>query len=204
MQLGRAMVLVIAVLIMSLSITVPSVSAHSGGIFTIVISKNGIAPTNANMMINDTARWIDVDSTENVTHRIFVDANGNGNYFEDNDWDSGNLTDSCETDTNGTKIDENCNAFFDVPFNYTDADGKYPFVDIVSTGEKIYGNITVNPDIGEEHNNLTPGFLNGEPEENEDTVAETGPQWLLVIAAISGIGALGLGAMIVFGKKNEK
>ena len=199
MELKRAMVLVIAILIMSLSITVPSVSAHSGGIFTIVISKNGIAPTNANMMINDTARWIDVDSTENVTHRIFVDANGNGNYFEDNDWDSGNLTNSCETDTNGTKIDENCNAFFDVPFNYTDADGKYPFVDIVSTGEKIYGNITVNPDV-----HLTPGFQNEEPEEDEDTVTETEPQWLLIIAAISGIGAIGLGAMIVFGKKNEK
>ena len=197
MQLGRAMALVIAILILSLSITVPSVSAHSGGIFTIVISKNGIAPTNANMMINDTARWIDVDSTENVTHRIFVDANGNGNYSEDIDWDSGNLTNSCETDANGTKIDENCNAFFDVPFNYTDADGKYPFVDIVSTGERIYGNITVNPDV-----HLTPGFQNEEPEEDEDT--ETEPQWLLIIAAISGIGAMGLGAMIVFGKKNEK
>ena len=199
MELKRAIALVIAILIVSLSITVPSVSAHSGGIFTIVISKNGIAPTNANMMINDTARWIDVDSTENVTHRIFVDANGNGNYFEDNDWDSGNLTNSCETDANGTKIDENCNAFFDVPFNYTDADGKYPFVDIVSTGEKIYGNITVNPDV-----HLTPGFQNEEPEEDEDTVTETEPQWLLIIAAISGIGAIGLGAMIVFGKKNEK
>ena len=199
MQLGRAMVLVIAVLIMSLSITAPSVSAHSGGIFTIVISKNGIAPTNANMMINDTARWIDVDSTENVTHRIFVDANGNGDYFEDSDWDSGNLTNSCETDANGTKIDENCNAFFDVPFNYTDADGKYPFVDIVSTGERIYGNITVNPDV-----HLTPGFQNEEPVEEEDTVTETETQWLLIIAAISGIGAVGLGAMIVFGKKNEK
>ena len=199
MELKRAIALVIAILIVSLSITVPSVSAHSGGIFTIVISKNGIAPTNANMMINDTARWIDVDSTENVTHRIFVDANGNGNYFEDNDWDSGNLTNSCETDANGTKIDENCNAFFDVPFNYTDADGKYPFVDIVSTGEKIYGNITVNPDV-----HLTPGFQNEEPEEDEDTVTETEPQWLLIIAAISGIGAIGLGAMILFGKKNEK
>ena len=199
MELKRAIALVIAILIVSLSITVPSVSAHSGGIFTIVISKNGIAPTNANMMINDTARWIDVDSTENVTHRIFVDANGNGKYFEDNDWDSGNLTNSCETDANGTKIDENCNAFFDVPFNYTDADGKYPFVDIVSTGEKIYGNITVNPDV-----HLTPGFQNEEPEEDEDTVTETEPEWLLIIAAISGIGAIGLGAMIVFGKKNEK
>ena len=203
MQLGRAMALTIAILIMSLSITVSSVSAHSGGIFTIVISKNGIAPTNANMMINDTARWIDVDSTENVTHRIFVDANGNGNYFEDNDWDSGNLTNSCETDANGTKIDENCNAFFDVPFNYTDADGKYPFVDIVSTGERIYGNITVNPDV-----HLTPGFQNEEAE-NDVPDQDLGSdeeelQWLLVIAAISGIGAIGLGAMIVFGKKNEK
>jgi len=203
MQLGRAMALTIAILIMSLSITVSSVSAHSGGIFTIVISKNGIAPTNANMMINDTARWIDVDSTENVTHRIFVDANGNGNYFEDNDWDSGNLTNSCETDANGTKIDENCNAFFDVPFNYTDADGKYPFVDIVSTGERIYGNITVNPDV-----HLTPGFQNEEaesdvPDQDLDSDEEE-LQWLLVIAAISGIGAIGLGAMIVFGKKNEK
>jgi hypothetical protein len=191
------MVLIIATLIVSLSITAPSISAHSGGIFTIVISKNGIAPTNANMMINDTARWIDVDSTENVTHRIFVDANGNGNYFEDNDWDSGNLTNSCETDANGTKIDEDCNAFFDVPFNYTDADGKYPFVDIVSTGEKIYGNITVNPDV-----HLTPGFQNEEPEKDVDT--ETEPQWLLIIAAISGMGAVILGAMIVFGKKNEE
>jgi len=203
MQLGRAMALTIAILIMSLSITVSSVSAHSGGIFTIVISKNGIAPTNANMMINDTARWIDVDSTENVTHRIFVDANGNGDYFEDSDWDSGNLTNSCETDANGTKIDENCNAFFDVPFNYTDADGKYPFVDIVSTGERIYGNITVNPDV-----HLTPGFQNEEaesdvPDQDLDSDEEE-LQWLLVIAAISGIGAIGLGAMIVFGKKNEK
>jgi len=203
MQLGRAMALTIAILIMSLSITVSSVSAHSGGIFTIVISKNGIAPTNANMMINDTARWIDVDSTENVTHRIFVDANGNGDYFEDSDWDSGNLTNSCETDANGTKIDENCNAFFDVPFNYTDADGKYPFVDIVSTGERIYGNITVNPDV-----HLTPGFQN-EDAENDVPDQDLGSdeeelQWLLVIAAISGIGAIGLGAMIVFGKKNEK
>ena len=198
MELKHAIALVIAILIVSLSITVPSVSAHSGGIFTIVISKNGIAPTNANMMINDTARWIDVDSTENVTHRIFVDANGNGNYFEDNDWDSGNLTNSCETDANGTKIDENCNAFFDVPFNYTDADGKYPFVDIVSTGEKIYGNITVNPDV-----HLTPGFQNNETI-NTKYDDDSKPIQLLIIASISGLGAIIFGLMIIMGKKDNE
>ena len=173
----------------------PNVSAHSGGIFTLIISKNGIAPTNASMIVNDTARWINVDDSENVTHRIFVDSNGDGDYFGDDDWDSGNLTSSCEIYDNGTKVDETCNAFFDIPFNYTDSDGKYPFMDISSTGERTYGNVTVNPDT-----HLTPGFQQ-EPE--EETENDTKPTWLLTIAAISGIGAVVLGAMIVFGNKDE-
>ena len=195
MQGRLASVITITLMIIALTLVSPNVSAHSGGIFTIIISKNGIAPTNADMIVNDTARWINVDDTENVTHRIFADANGDGNYFGDDDWDSGNLTNSCETDANGTKIDENCNAFFDVPFNYTGSDGRYPFVDIASTGERTYGNVTVNPDT-----HLTTGFQQ-EPE--EETENDTKPTWLLAIAAISGIGAVVLGAMIVFGNKDE-
>ena len=147
------------------------------------------------MIVNDTARWKNVDDSENVTHRIFVDSNGDGDYFGDDDWDSGNLTSSCETYANGTKVDNDCNAFFDIPFNYTDSDGKYPFMDISSTGERTYGNVTVNPDT-----HLTPGFQQ-EPE--EETENDTKPTWLLAIAAISGIGAVVLGAMIVFGNKDE-
>ena len=188
-------VITITLLILALTFVGPNVSAHSGGIFTLIISKNGIAPTNASMIVNDTARWINVDDSEDVTHRIFVDSNGDGNYFGDDDWDSGNLTNSCETDANGTKLDDDCNAFFDIPFNYTDSDGKYPFMDISSTGERTYGNVTVNPDT-----HLTPGFQQ-EPE--EETENDTKPTWLLAIAAISGIGAVVLGAMIVFGNKDE-
>ena len=135
-------VITITLLILALAFVGSNVSAHSGGIFTLIISKNGIAPTNASMIVNDTARWINVDDSENVTHRIFVDSNGDGNYFGDDDWDSGNLTNSCETESNGTKLDDDCNAFFDIPFNYTDSDGKYPFMDISSTGERTYGNVT--------------------------------------------------------------
>ena len=80
-------VITITLLILALTFVGPNVSAHSGGIFTLIISKNGIAPTNANMIVNDTARWINVDDSENVTHRIFVDSNGDGDYFGDNDWD---------------------------------------------------------------------------------------------------------------------
>ena len=195
-------------MILALAFVGPNVSAHSGGIFTLIISKNGITPTNASMTVNDTARWINVDDSENVTHRIFVDSNGDGDYFGDDDWDSGNLTSSCETDANGTKVDDDCNASFDIPFNYTDSDGKYPFMDISSTGERTYGNVTVNPDDTHEEEGdeeegdeeeLTPGFQKPE----EDTDNNTKPTWLLAIAAISGIGAVVLGAMIIFGNKDE-
>ncbi len=196
MQWRLTSTITITLLILALAFVGPNVSAHSGGIFTLIISKNGITPTNASMTVNDTARWINVDDSENVTHRIFVDSNGDGDYFGDDDWDSGNLTSSCETDANGTKVDDDCNAFFDIPFNYTDSDGKYPFMDISSTGERTYGNVTVNPDDTHEEEAE-------EVEGEEDTDNDTKPTWLLAIAAISGIGAVVLGAMIVFGNKDE-
>ncbi len=196
MQWRLTSTITITLLILALAFVGPNVSAHSGGIFTLIISKNGITPTNASMTVNDTARWINVDDSENVTHRIFVDSNGDGDYFGDDDWDSGNLTSSCETDANGTKVDDDCNASFDIPFNYTDSDRKYPLMDISSTGERTYGNVTVNPnDTHEEEAE--------EEEGEEDTDNDTKPTWLLAIAAISGIGAVVLGAMIVFGNKDE-
>jgi hypothetical protein len=212
MQWRLTSTITITLLILALAFVGPNVSAHSGGIFTLIISKNGITPTNASMTVNDTARWINVDDSENVTHRIFVDSNGDGDYFGDDDWDSGNLTSSCETDANGTKVDDDCNASFDIPFNYTDSDGKYPFMDISSTGERTYGNVTVNPDDTHEEEAEEEEGEEAEEEEGEeaeeeegeeDTDNDTKPTWLLAIAAISGIGAVVLGAMIVFGNKDE-
>ena len=207
MQWRLTSTITITLLILALAFVGPNVSAHSGGIFTLIISKSGITPTNASMTVNDTARWINVDDSENVTHRIFVDSNGDGDYFGDDDWDSGNLTSSCETE-NGTKVDDDCNTFFDIPFNYTDSDGKYPFMDISSTGERTYGNVTVNPDDtheeeAEEEDGEEAEEEAEEEEGEEDTDNDTKPTWLLAIAAISGIGAVVLGAMIVFGNKDE-
>ena len=164
------------------------------------------------MLVNDTARWINVDKRENVTHRILVDADSDGNFSNDNDWDSGNLTHSCEH-INGTKVDENCNSFFDVIFNETALNmsyykivGKYSFVDLISnetSGEtkRVYGNVTVNPD-----SHLTAGFqenveIEGEDEEEEGD--EDGPPVLLMIAGASAVGAIALGATIVLGKKDD-
>ena len=74
----------------------PVATAHTGGIFTIIVSENGVVPGNVQMLVNDTARRINVDDTENTTHRILVDANSDGIYDGEEDWDSGNLTDSCD------------------------------------------------------------------------------------------------------------
>ena len=182
----------------------PVATAHTGGIFTIIVSENGVVPGDVQMLVNDTARWINVDDTENITHRILVDANSDGIYNGENDWDSGNLTDSCEH-INGTKIDENCNAYFDVVFNetslnmsYYDIVGTYAFIDIVSSGEKVYGNVTVNPDA-----HLTAGFQDTSTIDEKEDEKEEKPAFLLIIAALSGIGAIILGGMIIFGNKED-
>ena len=203
MKAKEVVVSIVIALLFCFQIIFPVATAQTGGIYTIIVSENGVVPGNVQMLVNDTARWINVDDTENITHRILVDANTDGIYDGEEDWGSGNLTDSCEH-VNGTKVDENCNAYFDVIFNetalnmsYYDIVGTYAFVDIVSNGNKVYGNITVNPDI-----HLTAGFQET-PLTEEDETDEERPAFLLIIAAVSGIGAAILGAMIIFGNKDE-
>ena len=197
------------VILICFQVIFPTATAHTGGIFTIIISENGVVPGNVQMLVNDTARWINVDDRDNVTHRILVDANSDGIYNGSEDWDSGNLTYQCEH-INGTKVDENCNAYFDVIFNetalnmsYYDIVGKYAFVDLIfneTSGEtkKVYGNVTVNPD-----SHLTAGFQDTtEPITEEEEEDVTSP--LLLIAGGSALGAIALSVMIILGKKDEE
>jgi len=189
----------------------PTTSAHTGGVFTIIISENGVVPGNVQMLVNDTARWINVDDRDNVTHRILVDADSDGIYNGSEDWDSGNLTHQCEH-INGTKVDNNCNAYFDIPFNetylnmsYFNVTGTYAFVDVVynetsKITKMVYGNVTVNPD-----SHLTAGFQdtssNGGGSEDENDNEKS--NFLLIIAAASALGAMVLGGMILFGNKEN-
>lgn len=207
---NRSLVVTIVItLLLSFQLMVPNVSAHTGGTFTIIVSKNGVQPYNVQMLVNDTARWINVDDTVNVTHRILVDANSDGIYDGEDDWKSGNLTDSCEH-INGTKIDDNCNAYFDIIFNetslnmsYEDIVGKYNFTDLVfneTSGNTttIYGTVTVYSD-----KHVTTGFQDTEIISEIEEVQEEKSPILLIIATLSAVGAIGLGAMIAFGKKDE-
>jgi hypothetical protein len=202
-------VTIVITLLLSFQVMVPNVSAHTGGTFTIIVSKNGVQPSNVQMLVNDTARWINVDDTENVTHRILVDANSDGIFDGDEDWNSENLTDSCDH-VNGTKVDGNCNAYFEIVFNetslnmsYEDIVGKYAFKDLVFNGNSgntttIYGNVTVYSD-----KHVTPGFQNTETTNEKEEIQEKKSPIFLIVAIISAVSAIGLGAMIAFGKKND-
>ena len=210
---ARETIMSIAVAILiCFQVIFPTATAHTGGIFTIIVSENGVVPGNVQMLVNDTARWINVDDRDNVTHRIYVDANSDGIYNGSEDWDSGNLTHQCEH-INGTKVDENCNAYFDIPFNetylnmsYFNVTGTYAFLDLVynetsDSTEIVYGNVTVNPDY-----HLTAGFQDtstNNEEGSKDEGENEKPNFLLIIAAASALGAMILGGMILFGNKEE-
>ena len=206
MKASKIVISIAVAILVSFQVSSPTVSAHTGENFMIIIKENGSVPGNPTMMVNDSALWVNVDSRDNVTHQIFVDANSDGIYNGSEDWKSLNLTHegNCRND-NGTRI-ENCEASYTVTFketimnmSYYDIVGTYAYVDIDSNGTKFYGNITVIPEL-----HVTAGFqetnvnnIDEAKDEEEDS------SLLLVIAAASALGAMILGGMILFGNEEE-
>ena len=206
MKASKIVISIFVAILISFQVYSPTVSAHTGENFMIIIKENGSVPGNPTMMVNDSALWVNVDNRDNVTHQIFVDANSDGIYNGSDDWKSLNLTHegNCRND-NGTRI-ENCEASYTVTFNetvmnmsYYDIVGTYAYVDIDSNGTKFYGNITVIPEL-----HVTAGFqetnvnnIDESKDEEEDS------SLLLIIAAASALGAMILGGMILFGNEEE-
>ena len=119
MKASKIVISIAVAILVSFQVSSPTVSAHTGENFMIIIKENGSVPGNPTMMVNDSALWVNVDNRNNVTHQIFVDANSDGIYNGSDDWKSLNLTHegNCRND-NGTRI-ENCEASYTVTFNET-------------------------------------------------------------------------------------
>jgi len=206
MKASKIVISIAVAILISFQVHSPTVSAHTGENFMIIIKENGSVPGNPTMMVNDSALWVNVDNRDNVTHQIFVDANSDGIYNGSDDWKSLNLTHegNCRND-NGTRI-ENCEASYTVTFNetvmnmsYYDIVGTYAYVDIDSNGTKFYGNITVIPEL-----HVTTGFQDTNANNiDEAEEEEENSSLLLIIAASSALGAGILGGMILFGKEEE-
>ena len=206
MKASKIVISIAVAILVSFQVYSPTVSAHTGENFMIIIKENGSVPGNPTMMVNDSALWVTVDNRDNVTHQIFVDANSDGIYNGSDDWKSLNLTHegNCRND-NGTRI-ENCEASYTVTFNetvmnmsYYDIVGTYAYVDIDSNGTKFYGNITVIPEL-----HVTAGFQDTNANNiDEAKDEEDDSSLLLIIAAASALGAMILGGMILFGNEEE-
>ena len=206
MKASKIVISIAVAILVSFQVYSPTVSAHTGENFMIIIKQDGSVPRNPTMMVNDSALWVNVDNRDNVTHKIFVDANSDGIYNGSEDWKSLNLTHegNCRND-NGTRI-ENCEASYTVTFNetvmnmsYYDIVGTYAYVDIDSNGTKFYGNITVIPEL-----HVTAGFQDTNANNiDEAKDEEEDSSLLLIIAAASALGAMILGGMILFGNEEE-
>ena len=68
---AKEVVLSVAIgLLFCFQILFPVATAHTGGIFTIIVSENGVVPGNVQMLVNDTARGNNEDDRENISDRI--------------------------------------------------------------------------------------------------------------------------------------
>lgn len=168
-----------------------SVVAHDAGTFTVIIREDGPAPNNPQLVYNDSVWWYNVDSRENITHRIVWDSDGDGFYNGTLDWDSGNMSYDCETDENGTKLDEDCRVTYEIPFNGTWGVGTYEYQDIISNGTINNGTILVISDVHTSDGNAPPpGYEFGNDEENQEPQSDESEEernWLLWLAGASGL-----------------
>ncbi len=81
----------IGLVLLALSLLAPPAAADGDAPFTIIIRASGPVPGNASIEENISILWINTDDTENVTHHILLDADGDGVFNGSADIISGEL-----------------------------------------------------------------------------------------------------------------
>ncbi len=89
----------------------PQSVAHEPKEYTILLTDKGMTPSTIPddvLVETDFLFFMDVDDREGVSHRIQLDADGDGVFDGPDDFSTAWLTGSCELDGNGTKVDSDC------------------------------------------------------------------------------------------------
>ena len=199
----------IATLLMLLAVLLlpTNTVAHDAGTFTVIFKESGPTPNNPQLVYNDSVWWYNVDSRENITHRIVWDSDGDGLYNGTSDWDSGNMSYVCETDENGTKLDDDCRVTYEIPFNGTWGIGTYDYQDISSDGVISNSTISVISDVHTSDGNTPPqGYEFGNDEENQEPQSDENEEernWLLWLAGASGLLSILLIGLLLVMRTND-
>ena len=98
-------------LVLLSAIIAPSSVAHEPKEYTILLTEQGMTPSSVPddvLVETDYLFFMDVDDREGVSHRIQLDADGDGVFDGPDDISTAWLTGSCELDENGSKVDSDC------------------------------------------------------------------------------------------------
>jgi hypothetical protein len=195
-------------ILIAVSLLPASTVAHDAGTFTINIRPDKLQPDNTTLVMNDTALWRNVDSSDNMTHRIVWDSDGDGLYNGTLDWDSGNLTKECELDEYGARVDSDCKVVFEISFNSTWGAGTYIYQDLLSNGTVNNGTIIVLSDNHTTDSNAPPpgGYEFGNGEENQELQSDENEEernWLLWLAGASGLLSILLIGLLLVMRTND-
>ena len=155
-------------------------------------------------MYNDSVIWHNVDSSENITHRIVFDGDGDGLYNGSNDWDSGELYPECgpnnQTNQTNSSESDDCNITFLMWFNGTFGVGEYQYQDILSNGTVLNGTIIVMEDV---HPAEAPppigstfGVFDDDDDEPTEVESESEPMDAKQLIVFVGIGS-GVSAVLL-------
>jgi hypothetical protein len=206
-HLNQSRLAFMATLLLAVSLLPASVVAHDAGTFTVILKESGPTPNNPQLVYNDSVWWYNVDSRENITHRIVWDSDGDGLYNGTSDWDSGNMSYVCETDENGTKLDDDCRVTYEIPFNGTWGIGTYDYQDISSDGVISNSTISVISDVHTSDGNTPPqGYEFGNDEENQELQSDENEEernWLLWLAGASGLLSILLIGLLLVMRTND-
>ena len=98
-------------LVLLSAIFAPLSVAHEPKEYTILLTEQGMTPSSVPddvLVETDYLFFMDVDDREGVSHRIQLDADGDGVFDGPDDISTAWLTGSCELDENGSKVDSDC------------------------------------------------------------------------------------------------
>ena len=195
---------ILSLILVSMILLPLNVQAHSADTFTVVVKDTGLTPNSSQIMYNDSVIWHNVDSSENITHRIVFDGDGDGLYNGSNDWDSGELYPECgpnnQTNQTNSSESDDCNITFLMWFNGTFGVGEYQYQDILSNGTVLNGTIIVMEDV---HPAEAPppigstfGVFDDDDDEPTEVESESEPMDAKQLIVFVGIGS-GVSAVLL-------